>query len=76
MSHGNVLSNGAAASRQLYTAITGCAGSLLHQLSVPNLVAESLRRGEGVLTDRGALRATTGKYTGRTGVVAGVKYTF
>ena len=35
------------------------------QLSTPQLVTASLRRGEGALTDTGALRAETGKYTGR-----------
>lgn len=35
------------------------------QLSAPQLVTASLRRGEGALTDTGALRAETGKYTGR-----------
>lgn len=36
-----------------------------HNLSVPQLVEKSLARGEGVLTSTGAIRATTGKYTGR-----------
>src|SRR5699024_4688824 len=35
------------------------------QLSARQLVTASLRRGEGALTDTGALRAETGKYTGR-----------
>lgn len=35
------------------------------QLSAPQLVTASLRRGEGALTDTGALKAETGKYTGR-----------
>lgn len=35
------------------------------QLSVPQLVEKVLNRGEGVLTSTGAVRATTGKYTGR-----------
>jgi phosphoenolpyruvate carboxykinase (ATP) len=34
-------------------------------LSVPELVEHALERGEAVLTADGALRATTGKYTGR-----------
>jgi len=34
-------------------------------LSVPRLVELALARGEGVLTSTGALRVTTGKYTGR-----------
>ena len=34
-------------------------------LSVPALVEEALRRGEASLSSTGALKATTGKYTGR-----------
>jgi phosphoenolpyruvate carboxykinase (ATP) len=34
-------------------------------LSVPSLVEKVLQRNEGVLTSTGAVRATTGKYTGR-----------
>lgn len=36
-----------------------------HNLSVPQLVEKTLSRGEGILTSTGAIRATTGKYTGR-----------
>ncbi|WP_070120584.1 phosphoenolpyruvate carboxykinase (ATP) [Bacillus marinisedimentorum] len=36
-----------------------------HNLSVPELTEKALLRNEGVLTSTGALRATTGKYTGR-----------
>jgi len=36
-----------------------------HNLSSALLVEAALRRGEGVLTNRGALAVTTGKYTGR-----------
>ena len=35
------------------------------QLSVPQLVEKVLNRNEGSLTSTGAVRATTGKYTGR-----------
>ncbi|WP_071460457.1 phosphoenolpyruvate carboxykinase (ATP) [Bacillus massilinigeriensis] len=35
------------------------------QLSVPKLTEKVLSRGEGILTSTGAVRATTGKYTGR-----------
>ncbi|MCM3665948.1 phosphoenolpyruvate carboxykinase (ATP) [Mesobacillus subterraneus] len=35
------------------------------QLSVPQLVEKVLNRNEGLLTSTGAVRATTGKYTGR-----------
>jgi phosphoenolpyruvate carboxykinase (ATP) len=35
------------------------------QLSVPRLVEKVLSRGEGVLSSTGAVRAETGKYTGR-----------
>lgn len=35
------------------------------QLSVPQLVEKLLKRNEGLLTSTGAIRATTGKYTGR-----------
>lgn len=34
-------------------------------MSIPNLVIASIKNGEGVLTDKGALRVATGKYTGR-----------
>ena len=41
-------------------------GVRLHfNLSVPALVEGSLRRGESTLSSTGALKATTGKYTGR-----------
>jgi phosphoenolpyruvate carboxykinase (ATP) len=36
-----------------------------YNLSFPQLIEESLRRGEGVLSSRGALCVLTGKYTGR-----------
>ena len=39
--------------------------NILVQLSVPKLVEKVLTRNEGVLTSTGAVRATTGKYTGR-----------
>ncbi|OEH92112.1 phosphoenolpyruvate carboxykinase (ATP) [Bacillus solimangrovi] len=38
---------------------------LKNNLSVPQLVEKTLARNEGVLTSTGAIRATTGKYTGR-----------
>ncbi|PLT29256.1 phosphoenolpyruvate carboxykinase (ATP) [Peribacillus deserti] len=42
------------------------AGQNVHiQLSVPQLVEKVLKRGEGILTSTGAVRAETGKYTGR-----------
>jgi phosphoenolpyruvate carboxykinase (ATP) len=36
-----------------------------HNLSPAQLVEEALRRGQGLLSDRGALALLTGKYTGR-----------
>ncbi|MBP1934642.1 phosphoenolpyruvate carboxykinase (ATP) [Ammoniphilus resinae] len=36
-----------------------------YNLSVPQLVEASVNRGEAILTDKGALSAETGKYTGR-----------
>ncbi|MCT8137240.1 phosphoenolpyruvate carboxykinase (ATP) [Anaerobacillus sp. CMMVII] len=39
--------------------------NICHDLSVSQLVERSLDRKEGILTSTGALRATTGKYTGR-----------
>ena len=39
--------------------------NILVQLSVPQLVEKVLTRNEGLLTSTGAVRATTGKYTGR-----------
>lgn len=39
---------------------------VLHEnLSVPSLVEKILARNEAVLSETGAIRATTGKYTGR-----------
>ncbi|KML04460.1 phosphoenolpyruvate carboxykinase (ATP) [Rossellomorea marisflavi] len=41
-------------------------GENIHQqLSVPQLVEKILQRNEGILTSSGAVRAKTGKYTGR-----------
>lgn len=40
-------------------------GKVHFNLSVPELVEHSLNRNEGILTKSGALRVTTGKYTGR-----------
>lgn len=41
------------------------AGIIYHNLAVPQLIEHALRKGEGVLTDKGALSVNTGKYTGR-----------
>jgi phosphoenolpyruvate carboxykinase (ATP) len=53
--------------RPLETGSAALAGaSVVHQnLPVAVLIEEALRRGEGTLTNTGALVATTGKYTGR-----------
>lgn len=40
-------------------------GVVYHNLAVPQLIEHALRKGEGVLTDKGALSVNTGKYTGR-----------
>jgi phosphoenolpyruvate carboxykinase (ATP) len=40
-------------------------GTVHAQLSAPALVELALKRGEGVLTDRGSLATLTGKHTGR-----------
>lgn len=40
-------------------------GQIFHNLSVPQLIAQALQRGEGTLTNTGALNVNTGKYTGR-----------
>lgn len=40
-------------------------GNILQNLSVPRLVEKILARREGILTETGAIQATTGKYTGR-----------
>jgi phosphoenolpyruvate carboxykinase (ATP) len=39
--------------------------SVLHNLSVPQLIEKALLKNEGTLTSTGALRVETGKYTGR-----------
>lgn len=36
-----------------------------YNLSVPELVEAAIKRGEGILTDKGALNTLTGKFTGR-----------
>src|SRR5690348_1210205 len=40
-------------------------GTLHYQLSPEELVSHTLRRGEGVLSDTGALLIRTGEFTGR-----------
>ncbi|MBA3725728.1 MAG: phosphoenolpyruvate carboxykinase (ATP) [Armatimonadetes bacterium] len=40
--------------------------SVHYNLSAPELIEHALRKGEGVLTEKGALVTRTGKYTGRT----------
>ncbi len=40
-------------------------GKVYRNLSVSQLTAKALERGEGVLSDKGALSIVTGKYTGR-----------
>ena len=47
----------------LQTLLTG--ENVQMNLSVPHLVEKILERKEGVLTSSGAVRATTGTYTGR-----------
>lgn len=42
-----------------------CQPSVQYNLSIPELVATAIKKGEGVLSDKGALRVDTGKYTGR-----------
>lgn len=46
-------------------AIVEGVGAIYANLSTAQLVEQAVQRGEGVLTDTGALRVTTGKYTGR-----------
>ena len=45
--------------------IQNTTGKVHYNLNPARLVEEALRRGEGVLTNTGALSVTTGKYTGR-----------
>ena len=41
------------------------AREIFHNLTPAELIEQALKRGEGQLTDNGALQVTTGKYTGR-----------
>lgn len=50
-------------SNELHQLLTG--NNIQTQLSVPQLVEKVLSRNEGVLTSTGAVKAETGKYTGR-----------
>ncbi|CAH0301826.1 phosphoenolpyruvate carboxykinase (ATP) [Peribacillus simplex] len=50
-------------SNELHQLLTG--NNVQTQLSVPQLVEKVLSRNEGVLTSTGAVKAETGKYTGR-----------
>ncbi|CAH0228476.1 Phosphoenolpyruvate carboxykinase (ATP) [Peribacillus sp. Bi96] len=50
-------------SNELHQLLTG--NNVYTQLSVPQLVEKVLSRHEGVLTSTGAVKAETGKYTGR-----------
>ncbi|MED3983961.1 phosphoenolpyruvate carboxykinase (ATP) [Peribacillus simplex] len=50
-------------SNELHQLLTG--NNVQTQLSVPQLVEKVLSRSEGVLTSTGAVKAETGKYTGR-----------
>ena len=45
--------------------IENTTGKVHFNLSPAKLVEEALRKGEGILTDTGAIAVTTGKYTGR-----------
>ncbi|MCA1032465.1 phosphoenolpyruvate carboxykinase (ATP) [Bacillus timonensis] len=56
--------NSVSVSNELLTELLSGA-NVLHNLSVPSLVEKVLNRNEGILTSTGAVRATTGKYTGR-----------
>ena len=49
----------------LLSAIEKQAKSIYSNLTTDELVQKSLERGEGKLTDRGALAADTGEFTGR-----------
>ncbi len=40
-------------------------GTIHWNLSVPQLIEEAVRRGEGILTDKGAINSMTGERTGR-----------
>lgn len=55
--------NSVSISNQLTDLLKG--NNIQVQLSVPQLVEKVLSRGEGLITSTGAVRATTGKYTGR-----------
>lgn len=50
-------------SNELTTLINGA--NAYQNLSVPQLVEKTLKRGEGILTNTGAVAVKTGKYTGR-----------
>ncbi|MEN9738424.1 MAG: hypothetical protein RLZZ318_457, partial [Bacteroidota bacterium] len=51
--------------QEIISSVVANAGNVFENLTPDQLIEKALERNEGVLTDRGALAADTGEFTGR-----------